>query len=65
MPPEQANKRRSTTSVSEANPIEVPAHISTAPSPVDASAGLSPVDASPSLQTANIVYGVLLDPCRN
>ncbi|KAL7162100.1 hypothetical protein ACSBR2_042553 [Camellia fascicularis] len=54
MPPRQANKRRSTTSLSEANLIEVPAHMSTAPSPVDASAGLSPVNASPSLQTADI-----------
>ncbi|KAI8023773.1 hypothetical protein LOK49_LG03G02763 [Camellia lanceoleosa] len=54
MPPGQANKRRSTTSVSEATPIEVPAHMSTAPSPVNVSADLSPVDASPSLQTADI-----------
>ncbi|CAL5353747.1 unnamed protein product [Camellia sinensis] len=54
MPHGQANKRRSTTSLSEANPIEVPAHMSTAPFPMDASAGLSPVNASPSLQTADI-----------
>ncbi|KAI8027975.1 hypothetical protein LOK49_LG02G00233 [Camellia lanceoleosa] len=54
MPPGQANKRRSTTSMSEANLIEVPAHMSTASSPVDASACLSPMDASPSLQTVDI-----------
>ncbi|CAL5435386.1 unnamed protein product [Camellia sinensis] len=50
MPPGQATKRRSTTSMSEANPVELPAA-----SPVDAFASLSPVDASPSSQTVDIV----------
>ncbi|KAI8010065.1 Calcium-transporting ATPase 10, plasma membrane-type [Camellia lanceoleosa] len=54
MPPGQAKKRRSTTSMLEANMVEVPAHMSTAPSPMDASASLSPVDASPSLPTVDI-----------
>ncbi|GMP84645.1 hypothetical protein CsSME_00038094 [Camellia sinensis var. sinensis] len=54
MLPGQANKRRSKTSVSVVTPIEVPTHMSTAPSPVDATADLSPVDASPSLQIDDI-----------
>ncbi|CAL5359475.1 unnamed protein product [Camellia sinensis] len=49
MPPGQATKRRSTTSMSEANLVELPAA-----SPVDAFASLSPVDASPSSQTVDI-----------
>ncbi|GMQ08946.1 hypothetical protein CsSME_00052473 [Camellia sinensis var. sinensis] len=57
MPPGQATKRRSTTSMSEANLVELPTHMSTAPSPVDASASLSLVDASPSSQTVDIVRG--------
>ncbi|CAL5379484.1 unnamed protein product [Camellia sinensis] len=50
MPPGQATKRRSTTSMSEANLVELPAA-----SPVDAFASVSPVDASPSSQTVDIV----------
>ncbi|GMP82107.1 hypothetical protein CsSME_00036570 [Camellia sinensis var. sinensis] len=49
MPPGQATKRRSTTSMSEANLVELPPA-----SPVDAFASLSPVDASPSSQTVDI-----------
>ncbi|CAL5414930.1 unnamed protein product [Camellia sinensis] len=49
MPPRQATKRRSTTSMSEANLVELPAA-----SPVDAFASLSPVDAPPSSQTVDI-----------
>ncbi|CAL5361566.1 unnamed protein product [Camellia sinensis] len=49
MPPGQATKRRSTTSMSEANLVELPTA-----SPVDAFASLSPVDASPSSQTVDI-----------
>ncbi|CAL5331714.1 unnamed protein product [Camellia sinensis] len=50
MPPGQATKRRSTTSMSEANLVELPTA-----SPVDAFASVSPVDASPSSQTVDIV----------
>ncbi|CAL5324763.1 unnamed protein product [Camellia sinensis] len=50
MPPGQATKRRSTTSMSEANLVELPAA-----SPVDAFASLSPMDASPSSQIVDIV----------
>ncbi|CAL5357650.1 unnamed protein product [Camellia sinensis] len=55
MPPGQATKRRSTTSMSEANLVELPAA-----APVDAFASLSPVDASPSSQTVDIVSWRLL-----
>ncbi|GMP73310.1 hypothetical protein CsSME_00031099 [Camellia sinensis var. sinensis] len=39
------------TSVTEATPTEVLAHVSTSPFLVDASASLSPMDASPFSQT--------------